>query len=126
MIAMGDKALILFAHGSRDPAWAEPFARLAEKVREKAPGRQVRLAFLESMRPDLAEVTAELIASGARSIHIVPIFFGQGGHVRRDVPTLIDALRGRHAGVEIACARAAGEDEQILDAIAVRCVSYLT
>ena len=30
-------AVILFAHGARDPRWAEPFLRVADRVREDAP-----------------------------------------------------------------------------------------
>ena len=128
MIATGYKAqaVILLAHGARDAGWAEPFERLAAKVRQRVPGRHVRLAFLELMKPDLSEVTAEMIGSGVTAIRIVPIFFGQGGHLRRDVPALVDALRTRYPGVAIDCAPPAGEDEGILDAMASYCVRNLT
>jgi sirohydrochlorin cobaltochelatase len=128
MIATGDKtrALILFAHGARDPTWAEPFERLLAKVRLEAPGHEVRLAFLEIMQPDLAAATAELIGLGASAIRILPIFFGQGGHLKRDLPAQVDALRRRYPGVEIACATPAGEDEEILEAMTGYCVRNLT
>src|SRR6516225_383538 len=97
MIAAGDKdqsgrALILFAHGSREPGWANPFEDLAERVRAAAPGRQVRLAFLELMHPDLAEAVADLAARGFGQICVVPIFLGPGGHLRRDLPRMIEEL----------------------------------
>ena len=128
MIATGDKsrALILFAHGARDPGWAEPFERLLAKVQSRARGRHVRLAFLEIMEPDLAAATAELVRLGVSAIRIVPIFFGQGGHLKRDVPGQVAALRARYPGVEIDCAPPAGEDEGILEAIAAYCVQNLT
>ena len=31
------RGLILFAHGSREPGWAEPFEQLAARVRVAAP-----------------------------------------------------------------------------------------
>src|SRR5215471_10861732 len=103
MIATGDKTrgLVLFAHGARDASWSEPFERLVEKVRSRAPGCLVRLAFLEIMQPDLAAATAELVSLGATSIRVLPIFFGQGGHLKRDLPAAMDALRARHPGIEI-------------------------
>ena len=48
------QGLILFAHGARDAEWAEPFERLLDLVRQRAPQTQVRLAYLELMRPDIA------------------------------------------------------------------------
>jgi sirohydrochlorin cobaltochelatase len=128
MIAVGHKerGLILFAHGARDAGWAEPFERLVAKIRKDAPGEIVRLAFLELMQPDLSQAAAELIGSGVTRIRIVPIFLGQGGHLRRDLPALVDTLRARHPGIEIDCAPPAGEDEGILDALAAYCVRHLT
>jgi sirohydrochlorin cobaltochelatase len=55
-------------------------------------------------------------------ITVVPVFFGQGGHVRKDLPEAIERCRARHAGVEIRCAVAAGEDEAVLDALAQYCL----
>jgi sirohydrochlorin cobaltochelatase len=128
MIAGGDNAqgLILFAHGARDPGWAEPLELLAAKVRDRAPGRSVRLAFLELMQPDLSHAAAELVDSGVTAIRIVPIFLGQGGHLRRDLPALVEGLRARHPGIAIECAPPAGEDEGVLDALAAYCAGNLT
>lgn len=117
------RALILFAHGARDASWAEPFEQLAAKVRAVTPGHQVRLAFLELMHPDLAEAAAELVRGGATAISVVPIFLGSGGHIRRDLPVLIEQLRARHPGVEFDSATPAGEDSAVLDAIAAYCAS---
>ena len=48
-----DKALILLAHGSRDPSWAQPFEALAAALKEKHPGRRIELAFMELTEPSL-------------------------------------------------------------------------
>ena len=119
------RALILFAHGARDPGWAEPFERLAARVRAITPRHEVRLAFLELMHPDLGEAAAELVSGGATRISVVPIFLGSGGHIRRDLPSLIEQLRKRHPGVEFESATPAGEDRAVLDAIAAYCASQL-
>jgi sirohydrochlorin cobaltochelatase len=117
--------LILFAHGARDPGWAEPFEALASRVRTLAPGIPVQLAFLELMPPDLETATVELVARGVETIAIVPIFLGQGGHLRRDLPAQLRVLQAKHRGVEFVCASPAGEDEAVLDAIASFCVRSL-
>ena len=41
------RAMILFAHGARDPAWATPFERLRQLIRDILPDATVSLAFLE-------------------------------------------------------------------------------
>ena len=115
--------LILFAHGARDARWAEPFERLQQRVRILAPDAEVRLCYLELMHPDLDGAIAELVALGVDSIRVVPVFLGQGGHVRRDLPGLIAAAQGRYAGTPIICAAPAGEDDRVLDALARYCVT---
>ena len=116
------QGLVLFAHGARDARWAEPFERLLQRVRALAPEAEVRLCYLELMQPDLEGAIAELVALGVDSIRVVPVFLGQGGHVRRDLPGLIAAAQGRFAGTAIAVAAPAGEDDAVLDALAQYCV----
>ena len=115
--------MILFAHGARDPRWAEPLYRLRERLGKALPGVPVVIAFLEFSEPDLPRAATELLAAGCGSLCIVPIFLGQGGHVRRDLAALVDALAARHPGVDIHCAGAAGEDDAVQDALAAYCVA---
>lgn len=115
--------LVLFAHGARDARWAEPFERLQQRVRLLAPEAEVRLCYLELMQPDLDAAIAELVALDVDSIRVVPVFLGQGGHVRRDLPGLIAAAQARFAETSISCASPAGEDDAVLDALARYCVA---
>src|SRR5438132_9965041 len=116
------RGLILFAHGSREPGWAEPFEQLAARIRVTAPEAQVRLAFLELMQPDLTSAAAELVAAGVDTIRLVPIFLGQGGHLRRDLPLLIENPQTQYPGTAFACAPAAGADPEVLNAVAAYCL----
>jgi sirohydrochlorin cobaltochelatase len=120
------RGIVLFAHGARDARWAEPFERLAGKLRTLAgPGVDVSLAFLELMSPDLPAAVAAQVAAGCASITVVPVFFGQGGHVRRDLPVILDTCRAAHPGVTIRHAVPVGEDDAVLDALAAYCLSQL-
>ena len=110
--------LILFAHGARDPRWAEPFEAGARRVRAQRPDAPVRLAFLEFMAPSLAEAGAELAASGCTQVTVLPMFLGAGGHVRKDLPLLLDALRAAHPGVGFSLHAAIGEVERVMDTMA--------
>ncbi|KAE8758015.1 MULTISPECIES: sirohydrochlorin chelatase [Paraburkholderia] len=123
---MATHGLVLFAHGARDVRWREPFERLAEKVRaargSDAEAGPVLLAFLELMEPDLPTAVGSLVSDGCSVVTVVPVFFGQGGHVRRDLPEVIERCRGAYPAVEIKCATAVGEDEGVLDAVAGYCL----
>jgi sirohydrochlorin cobaltochelatase len=112
--------LILFGHGARDARWREPFDRLLAMVKARHPG-PVSLAFLDSMSPDLVSACKELVASGAQSVVIVPVFLGTGGHVRADLPSLIETAR-RETGVPVTTVDAIGEDGQVLLAMAEYCL----
>jgi sirohydrochlorin cobaltochelatase len=119
---MATHGMVLFAHGARDERWREPFERLADKVRAARGAEPVLLAFLELMEPDLPAAVGELVSDGCSVVTVVPVFFGQGGHVRKDLPEVIERCRGLYTGVEIRCAVAVGEDEVVLDAVAQYCL----
>lgn len=123
MNQVDQRALILFAHGARAASWAAPFERLRDMTQARMPGTRVALAFLELMTPQLPALVAELAAAGAAQITVVPVFLGQGGHVLRDLPLLVEQLRLDHPGVAIEVAGAVGEDPTVLLAITDYCVA---
>jgi sirohydrochlorin cobaltochelatase len=117
--------LILFAHGARDPRWAVPFEAVAARVRATQPGVEVRLAFLELMAPDLPTAATELIAAGCGAVTVLPLFLGAGGHVRRDLPELVDRLRAAHPAVHWTLEPPVGELPSVIDAMAAAAASAL-
>ncbi|HEX7908509.1 MAG TPA: CbiX/SirB N-terminal domain-containing protein [Paraburkholderia sp.] len=114
--------IVLFGHGARDVRWREPFERLAGKLRALRGSEPVVLAFLELMEPDLSAAVSGLVARGCDVVTVVPVFFGQGGHVRKDLPLLVQQCQDAHPSVLIQCAGAVGEDEAVLDAVALYCL----
>ncbi|NUZ08278.1 sirohydrochlorin chelatase [Piscinibacter koreensis] len=86
------RGLVLFAHGARDPRWAEPFEAVAARARAADPALDVVLAYLELMAPSLLEAGRQLAARGCTDVDIVPLFLGAGGHIRRDLPQLLAQL----------------------------------
>ena len=111
------KAIILFGHGARDPRWREPFDRLATLWRAQHSGTPVEVAFLEMMQPSLEEAVASLVVSGATQVTVVPVFFGQGGHLRNDFPVLLYACKAKFPQITLSATPAVGEDLAVLQAI---------
>ena len=110
--------LLLFAHGARDPNWALPFEAVLRRVREQAPNIAVSLSFLEFMAPTLLEAGATLAARGCTRVDIVPLFLGTGGHVRKDLPLLIEAMRSAHPQVAWTLQPSIGEAPGVIEAMA--------
>ena len=111
-------AILLFAHGARDPSWAEPFRRIVTRLDQKQPGIRVELAFLELMQPTLASAVAGLAAEGIGQITVVPLFLAQGGHLKEDLPRLLDDIRGHYPSLLIDVTQAIGDSEDLTNAIA--------
>ena len=111
-------ALILFAHGARDPAWASPLQRVREAVRSQSPQLRVELAFLEFMAPNLEDCVGVLVAAGCERIIIAPMFIAQGGHLKNDLPLIVDRLQARHPGVVFDLRGPIGEAEGVVQAMA--------
>jgi sirohydrochlorin cobaltochelatase len=110
--------VLLFCHGARDPNWARPFETVLERVRERAPDVSVSLAFLEFMTPGLLQAGLVLAELGCTQVQVVPLFLGTGGHVRKDLPALIDQLRQAHPGVSWGVRPSIGESEGVIAAMA--------
>ncbi|XHS77550.1 sirohydrochlorin chelatase [Burkholderiaceae bacterium UC74_6] len=110
--------LLLFGHGARDPEWARPFEAVAARIRSQQPELPLALAFLEFMQPDFATAAAGLVEAGCSRVHILPLFLGVGGHVRKDVPALVERLQATHgAGIEWILHPPVGDAEPVSRAI---------
>lgn len=103
------QATILLAHGSSDPHWLAPFDHLLANIRQQVSGdtQWVQLAYMELAEPSIEQQVEHLRELGAQHIHIRPLFFAAGRHLRKDVPAMIDALQqslreqGHHIEIEL-------------------------
>ena len=111
------KAIIFFGHGARDLRWREPFDRLAALWQAQNPGTPVELAFLELMQPSLSGAVQKIVIQGIKDIVVVPVFFGQGSHLRNDFPVLLEACREKFPQITLSATPAVGEDDAVLQAI---------
>lgn len=112
-----NSALLLFAHGSSDPGWALPFERLRDKLAAKSPERRICLAYLERMQPSFDDAVTQLATEGVREVVVAPVFLALGGHLKSDLPALVQAAAARTA-VHFTVLPPLGEVDSVLEATA--------
>ena len=112
------RGIVLLAHGARDPDWARPFEEIRDRIRAARPEYPIELAYLERMEPTLDEAIDSLAAEGATAIIVFPLLMAQGGHLKRDIPRILEAIREIHPHLPIALESAIGEVPEILGEIA--------
>jgi len=112
-------AIILFAHGARDPEWAQPFHKIRDLVVKQLPTTLVKVAFLELMQPSLIDSVTELHAQDIQHITLVPLFLARGGHLKQDIPRLMTDIQQQFPDIQIYTAPAIGEAPEILNGIAL-------
>ena len=116
--AEAKRGLLLFAHGARDPQWAQPFEAVAARCAAARGKGRLALAFLEFMTPGLVVAGTQLVAQGCTSVDVVPLFLGAGGHVRKDIPVLMAQLAAAHPQVRFTLRPAIGEAAAVIAAMA--------
>ena len=122
---MTDTAIVLFAHGARDPDWALPLQRVRDAIRGASGAKRVELSFLDFMTPTLQDCAESLVTDGFRRLLIVPLFIAQGGHLKHDAPLILDALRAAHPAVDFELAGPVGEAESVVQAMAAHVLKLI-
>ena len=110
--------IVLFAHGAREPGWARPFEAIRDRIRAARPECPIELDYLEIMSPDLEQAIDALVQQGASAITVFPLFMAQGGHLKQDLPKILDAIRSTRPHIPIALETAIGDVPELLDGIA--------
>jgi sirohydrochlorin cobaltochelatase len=122
---MSAQGMILFAHGARDARWSAPFEAVARHIQAQRPQLVLRLAFLEFMAPSLHDAGETLCAAGCSTVEVLPLFLGTGGHLRKDLPPMVDRLREQFPAVRWTLHAAVGEHELVMQAMAAAAVALL-
>ena len=92
---MSQTAVMLCGHGSRDEAAVTEFTALADALRHRFEWPMAH-GFLEFARPIIREGLDRLRDGGAREILAVPGMLFAAGHVKNDVPSVLNALGPRN------------------------------
>lgn len=96
----GTTAILLIAHGSRNPAANQELFDLADRLRQAGRYRVVEAAFLELAEPDVPGGGERCLAGGVDRVLMVPYFLSAGVHTVRDLSAAREDLAGRFPEVE--------------------------
>lgn len=88
----GAPALVVVAHGSRDPRALSTVRALLDRVRALRPALPVHLGHIELNAPLLPDTLAAL---GEREAVLVPLLLSRGYHVKQDIPEMAAASPAR-------------------------------
>ncbi|RBM20730.1 sirohydrochlorin chelatase [Streptomyces sp. PT12] len=110
-------ALLVVAHGSRDPRHAATVAALTARVRALAPGLTVATGFLDFCAPGVDRAMAGLYAAGERHVVALPLLLGRAFHATTDIPAALADASERLPGLSVARADVLGPSPLLLAAL---------
>ena len=108
-------ALLLIAHGSREPSANDDLFRLADKLAATRQYAAVVAAFLELAEPDIDAGGKKCVETKPERVVLIPYFLSAGVHVRRDLAAARDRLAGRFPGVEFRLAEPLGPHPLLME-----------
>jgi len=113
--------LVAVAHGSKDPRAAVTVHDLLDAVRDRAPGIDVRGAFLDHSAPSLLQVLGSLApGTGADAWHAcvtVPLLLTAAYHSKADIPARLAAAHAAHPGLDVRAAATLGPHPLLIAAL---------
>lgn len=109
--------LILFAHGSRDPRWKDPFEALLKSLQAECGEHMVALAYMEMTEPRLHQQVDIAVDDGIERLTLLPLFMAAGAHLRHDVPLQIQQIRQKHPNLAVELLPPVGEHHLVQHAI---------
>ncbi|MER5782161.1 sirohydrochlorin chelatase [Streptomyces mobaraensis] len=92
-------ALLLVAHGSRDPRHAATVAALRARVAARLPRVRVAAGFLDLRTPDVPTALARLAEDGVRTVVAVPLLLTHAFHASSDIPDVLRTATPRELTV---------------------------
>ncbi len=117
-----DTGIMICGHGSRDERAVSEFKNLYELMAKRFDQTPMEYGFLEFATPILNEGLDKLRKQGMKRVLAVPAMLFAAGHVKNDIPSVLNRYSHDNGGIEINYGRELGEDARMLKA-AHECVS---
>ena len=108
--------IMVCGHGSRNKRAVGEFAVIADRLRGQFPDWPVEYGYLEFAEPVLRDGLDRLRRAGCTRILAVPSMLFAAGHVKNDIPSVLNSYRAENPGVTIDYGRELGIDPKMIAA----------
>ncbi|HYM03046.1 MAG TPA: sirohydrochlorin chelatase [Stellaceae bacterium] len=123
---MDQLGVMLCGHGSRDTMAIREFSAMADQLRARLrPRFDVEWGLLEFARPIIREGLDRLVSRGHKRILAVPAMLFAAGHVKNDIPSVLNRYQAEHPGLGIDYGRDLGIDPKMIRAAGGRVLEAL-
>ncbi|HHZ78492.1 MAG TPA: sirohydrochlorin chelatase [Candidatus Lambdaproteobacteria bacterium] len=112
--------VMVCGHGSRDEEAVKEFQAVAQGLKERLPQYETDWGFLEFATPVISKGLDALRAKGIRKVLAVPGMLFAAGHVKNDIPSVLNAYQVQNPELSISYARELGIDLKIIRAAGER------
>ncbi len=121
--------LIIMGHGTKDQRGRLEFLRFVAALRfflgqEGIKQDRICYAYLEAAKPDLVQSMERLLMVGVQHIVIAPLFLASAGHMKKDIPMLLQECQAVHPYVTFSLLESFGVDAHVKQALLDRFQPY--
>jgi len=111
---MGKIGVMVCGHGSRDVEAIAEFQSVAAGIAMRLPQYPIASGFLEFAKPIIRDGLDKLRLQGADRILAVPGMLFAAGHVKNDIPSVLNTYAAQHPGLHIDYGRDLSVDTRLL------------
>jgi sirohydrochlorin cobaltochelatase len=112
--------VMICGHGSRDEGAVTEFAQVAQGLRKLMPETPVEYGYLEFARPIIRDGLDKLREKGVTRVLAVPGMLFAAGHVKNDIPSVLNSYAAQNEGVTIELGKELGIDPKMMHAAGAR------
>ncbi len=113
----GHPALLVVAHGSRDPRHAATVAALCERLRALRPEVRVEVGHLDFNTPSVPRALTRLHTEGVRRVVALPLLLTRAFHAKTDIPAVLGESVARLPRLTVHQAAVLGPDRLLTAAL---------
>ncbi len=112
--------VMVCGHGSRDEGAVTQFASVAKGLRKLMPETPVEYGYLEFATPIIRDGLDKLREQGVTRVLAVPGMLFAAGHVKNDIPSVLNTYAAQNEGITIELGKELGVDPKMTRAAGAR------
>jgi precorrin-8X/cobalt-precorrin-8 methylmutase len=116
--------ILIVSHGSPRAQTNHRFEALVARIAARLGSADVLATFFSIARPNIPDQVAVLAGRGVRRIVLMPHFLGEGQHVTKDIPELLDVCRRSFPDVTLEVLPTLENEPALEDLVVDRLLAY--